>query len=307
MTTPLPPAAVAAELATDALHVVGRLRRLWPSLAEARHRGKPGTHLLVSRRMSQRQLEAETYAVRRDRFAAAQAIRAGRTPSGEHPAPARVGPLHARTVVAALVRSTARRLHVPTAVTDPGSATGHLADCPWCAGTGQAQIPAGWAPWAWPTEPVACFLCKGHGRRCTRCGAHGACGCTLADAIVDTLLDGLALVLPKVTEAAPAAAAARDLQRAERAARNALGIRDTDLRVITAPCPACDRKELAADVTSPKRQEWSVSCQSVLCRCEGPGCSCGRPVRWPGRKHRWPSWEFNTLADTLGVTLPALA
>jgi hypothetical protein len=299
------PADVIAEHAHDALGGVGRLRRLWPWLGEARLPGRPGSHVLLERRMSAAAERVEAEQVRRDRRAKFLAIRAGKTPLGPGSAPLRLAAVRARASIAGQIRTVGARVHaeLPARLADP-TLRRPAAPCLWCHGAGVARVPAGWAPWAWPARPPACALCGGHGSLCTVCGAVGGCYCDLADVVVDACLDAIAAALPALADPVAAEAAAGGLNAAADLACATLGLRDVDMRVIKAPCPACGRRDLWADVASPKRQEWSVVCRSELCRCDGPGCGCGRPVRWPGRRHRWPAAEFQPLADRLGVTLP---
>jgi len=304
------PAEEARHLAGEAIAALGTVRRLWPQLAAARMPGTPGIDALVLRDVSERQAAVEDDQVRRDRRAAAEALRGGTTPSGQHAAPLRLGPLGARTLVVRTVRDLAGRLFadrlargVPAAVTDPAMRRDATA-CPWCAGTGRAQRPAGWVG-PWPKRPPSCGLCGGHGGWCTLCTGR-ACHCDLSDAVMAACLTIVGDALPTLVTVEPAAAAATALGRAEAATLAALGEREVDLRVIAAPCPACGRRDLRANVSSPIRHEWSVVCRSPLCVCTGPGCGCGRPVRYDGRRHRWPADEFADLADRLGVPLDDL-
>lgn len=308
------PAQQASDLCCDARAALGRLRRMWPMLADARLPGRPGAHTLVQRAMSVSAERAEAEHARRDRRAKALALRDGLNPTGPQQAPARLGALGARARVAAQVRAVADRLagDGPAAVLlrDP-SIDGPQAvqQCPWCGGAGVALRPDGWV-WAWPDDPPSCGLCGGHGRRCNGCLRVGRpCHCELTDTVVAACLNltGDRLAPPGVACPDTAAWAAAALNGAANLAATALGMTDIDLRIIKAPCPACDRRELFADVASPEPDEWSVQCRSLLCRCNGPGCGCGRPIRWLGRVHRWPAREFPELADRLGVQLPGVA
>lgn len=307
--TDLPPAAQAAELATDAVAALGSLRRAWSWLALARLPGVPGTAALVERRMSEAAARAESAAARRDRHAAHAALRAGLTPPGPHAAPARLGPVRTRLYAAARVRAVAGRLGVHEGLVLPGplsdpAISRDLDPCPWCAGTGLTLRPAGWN-WPWPDPAPPCGLCGGRGAYHRLCGATAdGCGCDLADVVVAACLDAISGALAGVDNPAVAGWCASQLRAADTAARRALGLADIDLRIIKAPCPACGRRDLHADVSSPKRFEWSILCRSPLCRCAGAGCGCGRPVRWAGRVHRWPAGEFQALAARLGTSLP---
>lgn len=303
----------ASELAADALAALGRVRRVWPWLAEARLPGVPGTAALVERQMSVQAERVEADQVRRDRKARTIALRNGLVGlSGPMAPPARLIAVRARQQVAAHVRGVAGRLGVtqglmlPQALADP-SLSRTTSACPWCHGTGTAQRPPGWQ-WHWPDPAPSCSLCGGHARSCDTCGQFGAggCHCDVADVVVDACLDAVSAALPVTGDPDVVAWCANVLGRADRIARTALGLSEVDLRIIKAPCPACGRRDLRADVASPKRHEWSVACHSPLCRCAGPGCGCQRPVRWEGRRHRWPAHEFADLAALIGVAPTAL-
>lgn len=295
----------AAEHGIDAAAALGRLRRTWPWLSDARAPGRPGTHVFTERRMSPEQERIENAMVRRDRRAKHLALREGKVPPGPHPVPIRLGAVRARVRVAGQIRAVAADLAaLPTGLADPGVARRTLR-CAWCAGTGITPAPpATWYHGGWPSPAPACWLCGGWGALCATCGALGGCTCDLADVIVIACLDRIGAAVTALNDPGRSAAVASALDVAADTVCAALGLADVDLRVIKAPCPACDRRDLWADVASPRRQEWTVLCRSPLCRCKGPACGCGRPVRWRGRLHRWPAAEFNFLADRLGVRLP---
>ena len=128
----------------------------------------------------------------------------------------------------------------------------------------------------------------------------------MTDAVTAVALDAVARALPVLTVVDRAADTLRVLERSDEAARRVLGLGE-DWRVIKAPCPACGRRDLHAEVSSPRRDEWSVTCRAEMCACEGPGCGCGRPVRYRGRRHRWPVREWWGLADRIGVDPAELA
>lgn len=291
------------EHAYDALGGIGRLRRIWPWLGESRIPGRPGASALVERRMSEQAALIEDEQVRRDRRAKFLALRDGKTPAGPGHTPLRLGAVRARSSIAGQIRvvGISVRATLPRALTDP-TLHRRAHDCPWCDGTGLAQIPPGWIPWAWPDPAPSCSLCGGHAKLCAVCAALGPCACDLADVVVDACLDAIAAALPHLRDPVLAERAAGGLNAAADLGCATLGLREVDLRVIKAECPACGRRDLWADVASPKHTEWSVTCRSKLCRCAGAGCGCGRPVRWPGRAHRWPADEFGDLAHRLGVT-----
>lgn len=312
MSDPIPAAARIVEHGHDTRAAIGRLRRLWPWLGEARIPGRPAAHLLLERRLSADGERIENEQVRRDRRAAALAVLHGRAPLAATPAPVRLGPVRARARVAATIRAAGGRIgaRLPVALRDP-SLHRPMRLCRWCAGSGMAARPADWpAAAAWPTG-VTCGLCGGYGEVCAICETAGGCHCDLADVVVDACLDAIAARVTAAAAAALAGNIADDEVNAEGAvhmlngaanlACNILGLREVDMRVIKAPCPACDRRELWADVASPNPDEWSVVCRSPLCVCGGAGCGCGRPVRWAGRRHRWPAAEFHALAERLGV------
>lgn len=292
------------EHAYDARGGIGRIRRVWPWLGEARLPGRAGAHMLLERRLSATAERIENEQARRDRRAKLIALQTGRTPLAPFAAPVRLGPVGARGRIAGQLRAVGGRLgaRLPGPLRDP-AVSGPLRSCPWCVGTGRTQRPAGWAG-PWPAQPISCGLCGGYGQLCTVCGTAGGCFCDLADVVVDAGLDAIAAALAAVADEATAAHAARALNAVADVACTALGLVEVDLRVIKAPCPACGRRDLWADVASPKEIEWSVSCRARLCRCTGPGCGCGRPTRWAGRAHRWPAEEFPALAARLGVDLP---
>jgi hypothetical protein len=297
-----------AEHAYDALGGVGRLRRVWPWLGEARMPGRPAAHLLLERRLSPRAEQVEAEQVRRDRRAKFLALRGGKTPLAPFAAPVRLGPVRARWLIAGQIRAAGGRIgaELPHYLTDPTLLRREKL-CHWCGGAGEAQMPAGWIPRSWPLEPVTCGLCGGYGRVCAVCATAGGCHCDLADVVVDGCLDAIAAAVGSVADAEVAERAAGMLNSAADLACTTLGLSEVDMRVIKAPCPACGRRDLWADVASPKPDEWSVICRSDLCRCTGPKCGCGRPTRWAGRKHRWPAAEFHALAGRLGVGLPRAA
>jgi hypothetical protein len=318
------PAEQAAVLATEALAALGRLRTVWPWLAQARTPGTPGTLAMVERRISEAAEHIEAEQVLRDRRAKLAALCGGSgwdvstrpasrgtptMPPGTHPGAARIGPIKARVQVARQVGELARYL---AAATEPRPAPAAVPatvpqdrylPCPWCAGTGRALKPDGWV-WAWPAHPVSCPLCAGWGAVCGICRQVGPCQCDTSDEVMAAALRAIGGHLRTVTCPQLAATAAGTLTRADETARRVLGLGPDDHRVIKAPCPACGRRELCAEVSSPNRDEWSAVCRSRLCVCRGPGCGCGLPIRWQGRRHRWLADQMWDLAERLGVTVP---
>lgn len=282
-----------AEHAADARGALGRIRAVWPLLGEARWPGRAGAHSMLERRLSERAERVEAEQVRRDRRAKHLALRAGKIPLAPYAAPVRLGPVRARARIATGLRIVGAHVgaRLPAPLADP---TLPQPACLGCAGTGRACPGCG----------TVCGMCGGFGRRCPVCGTAGGCFCDLADVVVGAGLDALAAALRAARDERVVEQAAAALNSAADLACHTLGIRDIDLRVIKAPCPACGRRDLWADVASPNPDEWSVSCRAALCCCSGPGCGCGRPTRWRGRRHRWPSQEFHALAARLGVPLP---
>src|ERR1700754_2564545 len=124
-----------AEHAYDARGALGRLRRVWPWLGEARTPGRPAAHLLLERRMSPAAARIEDEQVRRDRRAKVLALRNGKTPLAPHPAPVRLGPVRVRESIAGQLRAVGARLHaqLPHRLADP-TLTGPSKLCRWCAG-----------------------------------------------------------------------------------------------------------------------------------------------------------------------------
>jgi hypothetical protein len=95
----------------------------------------------------------------------------------------------------------------------------------------------------------------------------------------------------------------RDLGQADHQARTACGV-GTDRRLIKAECPACGRRSLAAEIGSPKPDEWAILCVRPDCRCRGAECACKRPVRYPGPRHIWPEKEWAALGKLLNQDTP---
>jgi hypothetical protein len=295
------------EHAYDARGGVGRLRRVWPWLGDARLPGRPAPHLMIERRMSADAERIEAEQVRRDRRAKHLALRAGRTTLAPYAAPVRLGPIRTRARIAAQLRTIGIRLGAwpGDELADP-TLDAPRRTCSWCAGAGRVLRPAAWDG-PWPAEPVTCGMCGGFGAVCMLCETAGGCYCDLADVVVDAWLDAITAALDTIGDPESARRAATGLNGAADLACATLNLREIDMRVIKAPCPACDRRDLWADVASPRPDEWSIVCRSDLCRCAGPRCGCGRPVRWYNRRHRWPATEFHDLARRLGVRLPTTA
>lgn len=72
-------------------------------------------------------------------------------------------------------------------------------------------------------------------------------------------------------------------------------------RPLAAECPACGRRSLAWDTSSPQYREWSVSCTSRRCSCAGRECSCRLPDRRPHMSHVWLEASWEQLATQLNA------
>lgn len=70
-------------------------------------------------------------------------------------------------------------------------------------------------------------------------------------------------------------------------------------RPFAAECPACGRRSLFWDVSSPHETEHHVACGHRRCRCSGMACPCRLPDRRPGMDHVWLQRSWLTLAAIL--------
>jgi hypothetical protein len=116
------------------------------------------------------------------------------------------------------------------------------------------------------------------------------------DTRVAYLTNALRLVAPAAAERA-----ARQLQRADTAVRDALGI-GPDRRLLPGdpPCPACGRQTLRAEVSSLDERDWTITC-APDCHCVGAQCTCKRPERAPDNPHLWPVEEYaNNFGELRG-------
>lgn len=313
----------------EALTALGRLRTAWGWLAELREPGRqPTTH----RYLTDRQVEAEADQVRRDREAQADAMCGGTRPghsmdpalrgnpttvTGPHADAGRPGVIAARSEIAATCLTLAGLVGEATStwtggVSDPTDRP-RVAGCGMCHGKGHI-------PYGGPGEVARCPRCLGHQLlptylECGVCGTVDVCACDTSDSAVNASLDCLSQALPYLAGSTGqageqiAADAHRVLTWCDRLARRTAGMLE-DRRRIHARCPACQQRDLWADVSSPRDVEWSVSCHNPLCQCRGSGCGCGRAVRYDGRRHRWPTTEWlgpHGLAARLGVDLVLLA
>lgn len=109
----------------------------------------------------------------------------------------------------------------------------------------------------------------------------------------------------------------RQLQRANRVARQAAGVLADPVHPIADRCPACRRLSLQlhydpedawriADGYRPRHPSlWYVECVSQVCRCTGIGCGCGQRVRMEGRRHAWAYGELGDLWRAAAAAAPA--
>ena len=67
-----------------------------------------------------------------------------------------------------------------------------------------------------------------------------------------------------------------------------------DQKPIHSECPACGRRSLVSETSSPNYREWSITCTAPNCRCQGRDCRCRIWRRTPGARHAWlqASWEM---------------
>lgn len=323
MTGPEPAAAVpvaprgAVPLVEEARVVLALLLEAWPWLSDM---AVPGpTTPIPAGYVSEEQRRIEGVQVRKDRAAAFLAVQKGRIPT-PHPDAARPGPVAARSVVVDQVRRLTERLwavhrggeqlHWP--VTDPTGRPLTLG-CWYCESAGLTKVVDEHHQ---PAEPDVvdgpCPMCKGTATLpnlapCWVCNRVGPCLCDLADAVMSISEHILGHELRLIRDPDLAADALAVLEKANQTARRAARVDAAEIH-LRAACPACDRRELVADVSSPNPANWLIRCRSDLCRCKGPGCRCGRPVRYQGRPHRWPTSEWDGpsgLASRLGVDLHA--
>lgn len=332
------PAQLAALYAAEALVALGCLRESWPWLADtltpSHTQPPPGRYL------SEQDRHIIGAQIRRDRKAMTAAARDGRWVAGAHADAARVAAVSARQVIAASLKRLCERIHAHLhdgevlvwPFGDPRQRVVWVRCMP-CLGTGRVDDgddgDAAAGPestperighlrrlhgWASTPEPGRCGRCGGQGsvlagNPCTVCGVTHSCSCDSDDAFASWSLSILRGDLGHVADPELAADALRVLERADRHARRAAQAGDDNQRRLRAACPACDRRELVAQVGSPKHDEWAVRCMAPLCVCDGPGCGCGRPVRVRGRRHLWPAREWDSesgLSALLGVRVPDL-
>lgn len=114
------------------------------------------------------------------------------------------------------------------------------------------------------------------------------------DAATGYLRTGLAFVTPGV-----AAEVEQALHHADTILRTAMGV-GSDRLPVHATCPACGWRRLTAEVSSPERAHWTVTCEHPTCRCQGRDCRCKQPARTPGTRHVWPASAWGQLERLLG-------
>ena len=113
------------------------------------------------------------------------------------------------------------------------------------------------------------------------------------DAATGYLLVALRHVTPTVADEVGSA-----LHQADTMLRAAMGV-GSDRLPVHAPCPACGWRRLTAEVSSPERADWTVTCEHPRCQCRGIGCGCGRPGTI-GARHVWPAHHWGRLEQLLG-------
>jgi|GEM_PF-1740909 len=290
---------------------IGELRFSWWMLGESLPAGSaPGSWL--ERHLSPEQEAAESAQVRKDRHAAAEALKAGRAGAGPRPDVARVSAVVARvdvarrlTVLAGTTASTILGQRIP----DPAART-TTGICWPCAGRGDRIQAATAALPAMPGSVLAwapCPDCAGTGRTapppCWLCGATGRCRCDHCDATVALLLDDLDRRAEQL-DGDQLQHAVDTVTRVDQTCRRAARITgDVDL-VLKARCPACGARDLVAMCRSPKPSDWQIRCRNDVCQCAGHACPCGCPTRYAGKRHVWPARDgvWHDLAARLGVT-----
>jgi hypothetical protein len=281
---------VSLALVPACLHAVAEVRAAWDWLTE---QVVPGPCAAPSERhMSLARARVEGREARRDRDARylpsvlrppdipSGAVRFLSVPppstTGPHPDAARVSPIYGRILVAGQLWQAAARMHeavygtaIRRLLRDPANRPAHLP--------------------------------------CQACGHTGGCGCDFDDLHVAAALHVITTHLRSDVIEGELRSLLAALERANRDARRIAGAAET-LRVLKAPCPVCDCRDLVADCTSPNRDEWSIRCRNALCRCKGPGCRCDAPVRYEGKAHRWAAatGQWHDLAARLGVSYTQL-
>lgn len=294
----------ATDIAADARASLGQLITAWGWLAALRAPGRPGprptrpTSTLAD--VDRRAAAAAIY--RDDRRAALTAAAAGNKPTGAHTTPVRLDIVAARVHIASEVTALAARMWeavygcgLLTILRDPAARD---TACTWCHGLGQLDPPLGWAPWAWPADPVLCPRCNGRGRipvatTCPACHAQGPCDCDRTDLAVALHLDAVDELLD-VADTELAADADYTLATLNGYAEHAAGVGKDRRRVPGAECPVCGARELIAEVSDADPRRWSITCTGPDCICAGPGCDCGIGTdRRKDRRHRWPAatWD----------------
>jgi hypothetical protein len=310
--------ALAVALVGEARTALARLAEAWPWLADMAVPGPQAPTPAAYVTDTQRRIEADQ--IRKDREAAFIAVQNGKIPT-PHPDAARPGPVAARGTVVDLVRRLTEKLwadhrggeNLAWPVTDPTTRP-IMIGCWYCASEGHTMIVD---EHRLPGEPDfvdgPCPLCRGQCQLanltpCWVCRRVGPCRCDLADAVMSIAGDILGHELGLVADPEVASSALAVLEKANDISRRAARVDAAEIH-LRAACPACDRRELVADVSALDPSHWLIRCRSDMCRCDGAGCPCGRLVRYRGRPHRWPAEEWGGeqgLAARLGVDLRAL-
>lgn len=119
-----------------------------------------------------------------------------------------------------------------------------------------------------------------------------------ADARAGTALDYLARHVPQLHDANLLGDIHNRLAAADQLARSIVGI-GPDLRSLKTECPACGRRSLASDTSSPDYREWAITCTRRECLCRGVECGCNMVRRYPGAHHLWLERYWESLAVLL--------
>lgn len=93
----------------------------------------------------------------------------------------------------------------------------------------------------------------------------------------------------------------RLLTEADRIARTVVGD-GPDRQRFAASCPACGRRNLYWDTSSPDDSEHHVGCSNPRCSCRGRDCACKASDRQHGMRHLWLAPDWNALAQRLKET-----
>jgi len=251
----------------------GRLRESWTWLALL---VEPGPATRPDRPITEAQRRRDAQLARDDHTGRIANAAFGAYALAPEPAPLRLGILDVQTYIHGLVLDAARRVAVATGQRYIAHATGAV------------DLVDEALAWLLVDQP-ACFA---------------------AGVVVQQL--GRPAALVDVRDAALIAGVDKDLDRADRAAREAAGVVDEQRRPLRYPCPACGRRSLyVGGMAEQDARLRYVACNREACRCSGADCGCGQRVRYgpvggkPGRRHIWPRGEWEGpygLAVRLGVS-----